>query len=299
MDKFYINICIITYQRSELLKRTLLSLLEPNQLAMHNARIIVIDNDVQQSARPTVEVVKKKYPDWIDYYIEKEKGYASARNKCIEVCDTDILIFVDDDEWVTEDWLGSLLKTQKEYDAAIVIGPVLPSLPKSTPAWIKQGGFFGVEKHHTGEVLKYGWSGNVLINKDKVPEKELRFDLRYSKSGGEDHELFTRLYRRGCLMVWANEAVVYEEIMAEKLRLAWLIRRAFRVGKTYSEVHLSGKGVLEKITWHSKKLVYFLVCTLLIPVWFLKGNGHGLRMLTRSVSNFGGMSAMGSRFRAI
>jgi succinoglycan biosynthesis protein ExoM len=295
MNKFSIDICIITYQRANLLERTLFSILEFNPSATHNAGIIVIDNDKAQSAKTTVENINKSYPGLVNYYIEATKGYASARNKCIEVSEANTLIFIDDDEWVTKNWLSSLLKTQKDYDAAVVIGPVLSDLPVNTPKWIKQGGFFDRERHPTGLKMKYGWSGNALINKKKVTPKELKFDLNYGSSGGEDHELFSRLYRTGHLIVWADEAVVYEEILTEKFHPKWLIRRAFLVGKAVSQVYLSEKGWIDKTLWYTKKLAILLISMLLTPLWFLRGSGPGIRMLSRVISNIGGLSTIGAR----
>ncbi|RUM94932.1 MAG: hypothetical protein DSZ28_00615 [Thiothrix sp.] len=297
MNKFNVDICIITYQRAELLKRTLLSILEPNQLVLHNAGIIVVDNDIARSAKPIVESIKKNYPGLISYHTEKKKGYASARNKCIKVSKANTIVFIDDDEWVTKNWLDSLLKAQENYDAAIVIGPVLSSLPENTPKWIRQGNFFSRERHPTGHKIKHGGSGNALLNKNKIPHEALKFDLRYESSGGEDHELFSRLYNSGHMIVWADEAVVYEEILDEKIHPKWLIRRAFQVGKSVTQVHLTGKGIFEKIIWYAKKLALLLLSTLLTPLSFLQGYGHGFRMLSRAVSNAGGLSTIGSRWK--
>jgi succinoglycan biosynthesis protein ExoM len=295
MCKFSIDICIITYKRASRLSRALLSILESSQVMRHNAGIIVIDNDETRSSRETVENISNNYPKLVSYHVEPNKGYASARNKCIEVSKADTIVFIDDDEWVTECWLDNLVKTQKENDAAIVIGPVLSDLPENTPNWIKKGGFFYRERHPTGMKMKYGWSGNALISKKKVCRKELKFDLLYGESGGEDHELFSRLNRNGHLMVWSDEAVVYEEILPEKLHFNWLIKRAFRVGKAVSQVHLSEKERHEKAIWYVKKLAFLFLSVLLVPVWFMGGVGPGIKMISRVVSNAGGLSILGSR----
>ena len=297
MSKQRLDICIITYKREKQLKRLLLSILETHDLPALNAEIIVVDNDKAQSAKLTVGSLNKDYPSMISYYVENEKGYAKARNKCFEVCRSDLVVFVDDDEWVTEKWLDSLLNTKHTYGADIVVGPVLSVFPENTPDWIIQGRFFDRDRHPTGQSLEFGYSGNVLMDTNKIIREELYFDLQFGNNGGEDHELFTRLFKTGHLIIWSDKSIVYEEILGEKLHPKWILKRAFRVGRTFSQVLLMDKSVFHQFLWYLKKSAFFLLSLLLFPWYLIRGKGHGIRMLSRAFTNLGGISTMLDKIR--
>lgn len=287
MDKHLVDICIITYQRPLLLKRLLESIFETDQLANDQTNLIVVDNDQASTAKLIVKEVKDKYAFPIQYFIEPNKSYTAARNKCIEVSEAQYIAFIDDDEWVTGPWLKQMLECMEQYSATAVFGPVLAALPDTAPQWIKQGRFFeDRERPSDGELVKYGHSGNSLINKALVSDSEFRFKAAFGQAGGEDHELFTRLYESGHKLVWADQAVVYEEVIAEKLNLSWILKRAYRNGDTFAKVYVTNKRWYQVFPWYTKKFIHLIVSGLLTPVLFLKGKGHALRMLSRTVSNY-------------
>ena len=287
MNTFDVDICVITYKRPTLLERAIRSILTTKKIEDYNARIIVVDNDTDQSAKPVVDRIANEYSGLVSYHTEPRKGYSHARNRCLEISDSDTIVFLDDDQWVTNNWLSALIEVQRQYDAAVVFGPVLASLPPDTPAWIRQGGFFNRDRKATGEPQAHGGSGNALIKKSELINTELRFDPEFSRSGGEDHELFSRIYRAGNLMVWADEAISYEEILPDKLTLSWIISRAFRAGGTFSKVHVQNKSLPQKSLWYSRKLLELFVSAALVPLSFMKGKGHGVKMLSRAISNLG------------
>ena len=118
-------ICVPTYIRPIYLEKNLNSLVE--QDCKYSYEIAVVDNDINQSAKPVVD----KYNDnkiKCGYYTENKRGISAVRNKCIEICkekNADYLVFIDDDEIAEKNWLQSLLDTSQKYNAEVVSGPVL------------------------------------------------------------------------------------------------------------------------------------------------------------------------------
>ena len=282
-----VDICVITYKRPRLLERLLKSIIHTHLSGPVPFRIIVVDNDKERSAAAIVSSLAKQYKDLIHYDIEPEKSYSKARNRCLELSEAENLVFIDDDEWVDASWLESLISVQKTYDAALVFGPSVPIMPEKTPTWIIQGRFFeDRDSYNNGEQVPSGSSANVLIHKKHISGTELRFSARFGATGGEDHELFSRLYHSGNKMVWADKAVAYEEIIDEKLNFKWIMKRAYRSGDTFAKVHCAHITPGEKIIWYTKKFIHLIVSAILTPVLYIKGKGYGLRMASRVVSNY-------------
>jgi succinoglycan biosynthesis protein ExoM len=59
---------------------------------------------------------------------------------------------------------------------------------------------------------------------------DVPFPLVFGASGGEDSVLFRSLSRSGARIVFAPEAAVEERIPRDRVRLPWLLQRAFREG---------------------------------------------------------------------
>lgn len=77
-------------------------------------------------------------------------------------------------------------------------------------------------------------TGNVLIHTQVFARDENRFDPRYALTGGEDTHFFLRISKQGHQIVWADEAVVYETVPESRLKLGWILQRAYRAGNTYA-----------------------------------------------------------------
>ena len=88
-----ISVVIPTYNRCELLKRAISSVL--NQ-TIRSKKIIVVDNG---STDNTYEMISSLFPE-ITYIYEKRKGVSIARNSGIKNCHSTWIAFLDsDDAW--------------------------------------------------------------------------------------------------------------------------------------------------------------------------------------------------------
>jgi succinoglycan biosynthesis protein ExoM len=56
------------------------------------------------------------------------------------------------------------------------------------------------------------------------------FPSEFRYTGGEDVVFFRRLHSAGIRMAWSDDAVVFEEISAERASIGWLRRRWYRLG---------------------------------------------------------------------
>jgi GT2 family glycosyltransferase len=228
-----VDVCIVSYRRPQGLRRLLGALQElrfPDEAP--ELRVLVVDNDPEESAREVCEDVHS----WLDvplvYVVEKRRGIPQARNTALasSLGNADFLAFVDDDEVPEPSWLAELLRVQRARQADAVAGPVLPRFEAGAPGWIVRGGFFEGRRHTTGARIDHAFTNNVLVRTAALARMDALFDEDMALSGGSDAEFFRRFSVSGCHIVWADSAIVHECVPASRASLRWLLARSFRVG---------------------------------------------------------------------
>lgn len=234
-----VSICIITYQRPEGLKQSISKIeqLEFKDIEPPQIEVVVVDNDVAGSAYEFCERIKPSFKWPIKCEIESQKGISYARNHAISAVSAaaKFIATIDDDEFPDAQWLEQLLLVQQKYDADIVAGPVLPIFPdKDVPTWVKEGKFFELQRYSTGQLMKIAFTGNVLVRAAILKKLDKPFDERLALTGGEDADLFMRLYRLGYQIVWADEAIVYEQIPKVRTNMKYILERAYRSWSIHS-----------------------------------------------------------------
>ncbi len=238
-----VSICIATFQRSVLLEHLLMTLQDLRFREMPEPRIeiIVIDNDVNGTAKEVCEKVKaiSRWP--INYDIEPCRGVTYARDRSISNASnaSDFIVMIDDDEQSSPEWLEALIMAQEKYDADIVTGPVLPIFeePEIVPEWATKGDLFhlrGLNRFTTGQLLETAFTNNVLIRAKIIKEKSCVFNHELAFKGAEDTHLFMKLRKEGFKIIWSEEAIVYESIPVSRVNLKWLMNRAYWGASSYS-----------------------------------------------------------------
>jgi len=237
-----VGICIATYRRPRMLA-TLLKALDRQtfqKVPTPRATVVVIDNDVEESARTTVERAGTRARWPLCYGVEPRRGISYARNRGVMAIagQCDFVVFVDDDELPRRNWLDELLFVQARENADVVAGPVLARFDELPPAWVERGRFFVRPRYRTGQPLSVAGAGNVLVRAGVLTEQSGPFAPQFALSGAEDTHLFMRLQRVGTRMVWADEAVVEERVPKTRLNMRWLLQRAYRGGNGFARCEL-------------------------------------------------------------
>ena len=227
-----VAICIITFQRPVGLARLLLAL---EQLRFRRERpsveIVVVDNDVEESARSVCERFEKLLRWPLRYRVQPIRGIPCARNMAVSMVSsrTDFVAFVDDDEVPEPVWLDELLWVRRKHAADLVAGPVIPWFEVAPPDWVKQGHFFERSRWSTGTPIFRAHTGNMLVRRHLLGGIR-PFDERLALTGGSDSLLTRRLCRQGVRAVWADKAVVSEWVPMSRVNARWICERSFRTG---------------------------------------------------------------------
>jgi succinoglycan biosynthesis protein ExoM len=238
-----VRVAVLTYRRPDDLRDALpllVSQLESVSGDAVDGDLVVVDNDPEAGAEQLVRDFARAHPMVpVLYEHESTAGIAAARNRALHSsADVDVLVFIDDDERPTEQWLGCLLQTYRTFRSAAVVGPVVSEFGTEPDPWITAGRFFVRLRRPTGSPVTVAATNNLLLDLHQIRRLGLDFDLRFGLSGGSDTKFTRELHQRGGRLIWCDEAVVTDVVPAARATRSWVLRRALRSGNGESTTSL-------------------------------------------------------------
>jgi glycosyltransferase involved in cell wall biosynthesis len=245
---------------------------------------VVVDNDVNQSAKDMVKNWQEKSAIQIDYHCELEQNIALARNKAVAKAKGNFIVFIDDDEFPENTWLINLLYTQNKYKSAGVLGPVKPYFEIEPPQWIIKSKICERPSFPTGTMLKNQKetrTGNVLLRKELFSDQENPFNREFGRTGGEDVDFFHRMMTKGFTFVWCNEACVYEIVPQERFKRSFYLKKALLRGKVNADKSSAfSMGTV-------KSAIAFISYTTALPFFLLFGQHLFMKYLIKDCDHIG------------
>ena len=210
MQKVYI--AIITYKRPEGLQKVL-SELRSQQAEGRDIQILVVDNDCTGNNSKIVNVLSTDHPFKLTLVEEPIRGIVSARNRAVAEflkSDADLLVFIDDDEWpVKNDWLNTLVSTQRRESCDIVYSDVY-TIPESEKIqWVEQAFRPKEQKKEISEIKKF-CTNNLLITRRVLEKVSPAFDERFALTGSSDLHFAVKCSKAGFRTVYTPFAPVQE-----------------------------------------------------------------------------------------
>ena len=240
--------------------------------------VIVVDNDKSRSAESVVKEIADKSNVHISYDCEPDQNIALARNRCLRNSSGTFIAFMDDDEAPDSKWLLNLLSTRDKFGGDGVLGPVRPIYTKGTPEWLRKSRLCERPSHKTGTVLNWPQTrtGNVLFKRSILDGVEVPFAPDRGRTGGEDIDFFRRMMAKNCKFVWCEEAPVYELIEPQRLRRAFYLNKALRMGGLTGELYRRAGLERWKCIWRSGYSATFYILVAFIGLLlgqhiFMKG----------------------------
>ncbi|MFZ4083159.1 MAG: glycosyltransferase [Pirellula sp.] len=246
--KLSLTVAICTWNRSKLLHETLTRLVEIKDTC-DDWELIVIDNN---STDDTQEVLKNflgKLP--LRILIEKRQGLSHARNLALQECQSDLLVFTDDDVLVGSDWIRAYRNVVDRFgnDIAFFGGAVYPWFEvEPSPSLVEAiptvgMGFCGVELpelldiSHDAAILPVG--ANFAFRKSLIGNRVFRTDLGLAggaRIAGEETEFLRGLLDEGKKGVWIQNAEVKHWVPQFRISKNYLKRHLFDLGRTSARV---------------------------------------------------------------
>jgi succinoglycan biosynthesis protein ExoM len=288
-----VDICVCTYRRPELQE----ALLAIGGLAVPECttiRVIVADNDLTPTARPRVDRMASRLPFELVHIHCPAANISIARNACLDAASGDFIAVIDDDETPSRALLAEHQRSAAETGADAVLGPVRAVYAEEAPGWMRRGDFHSTMPVWVDGEIRTGYTCNVLLRRASSRLSGLRFDPALGRSGGEDTEYFSRLYRNGGVIAFAPRAMVFEKVPLQRASFAWLAKRRFRMGQTHGRLlaqRSRGAGLARQIGLAAAKVGYCLGATALMAPAAGRRNRFALRGLMHAGA-IGGLLGM-------
>jgi len=293
-----VAVAVCTYKRPDQLKR-LLDSLALMDYPRDSVCVVVVDHDPFLSAKHVVMAAMERGLD-VQYDFEPIRLISAARNTLARAAfatGAPYVAFVDDDEWVTEDWLSTLVNALEELDVDAVAGPVLPVFEAGVPRWVIDGGFFLRERFPTGTSVRGHRIPNVIVRADWLERLEEPFGHGFGAPGGEDTHFLLQLERAGARLSWCDEAGLFEWVPCSRASGEWLVRRAFHMGVVFSHVVRISDGRPRAYALRFAKCGVRIGQGLVeMPFAVLRGRAAVIRATCRIAAALGGLRGLAPTF---
>lgn len=226
-----LSVVICTYNRPELLRLALTSLLRQSPANL-TYEVVVVDNNSTAETRAVVDEIAQS-DSRVRYVREPRQGNAYARNTGVAEARAPIVAFLDDDVTVRDHWVELIPRKFKESKADFIGGKVLPRWEQPPPTWL------GVANWAPIAAVDYGdapfsitadnppclLTANIAFKKDLFA-KHGEFLVAVQRTGDsigslEDHEFLTRLLRAGVAGLYVPEMIVDAFVGSERMTKAY------------------------------------------------------------------------------
>lgn len=224
------SVCIATFKRPELLRKLVQSLFNQKAIDDILLEIIIVDNDIQLSAKDIVASFTNTSFISISYFSQPIQNISLTRNMSLEKASGHYLAIIDDDEIADQYWIRNLIDTIEKFNADVVFGFVIPIFYSDLPKWKKQREIYFLPVGKTGDMPLFHYTTNCLIKADKVRKYNLKFDPKYGLTGGEDSVFFDLLLKYNAIYVVCREAISYEVVPQYRTTLKFICQRYFLKG---------------------------------------------------------------------
>jgi len=222
MESPLISVIMPTYNRADMLRGALESLMRQEAGGAFSYEIIVVDNASTDGTKAVVHQVAAESPVPVRYYHQDVPGDAPTRNCGVTHARGEWLAFVDDDELAAPDWLRQLFRAAQETGAPIIGGAVHLDLPQEVlnrlsrfvrTTSLREIDYYPNIHPYTGKRLP--GTGNALVAR-KVIESVGAFDA--SKVCGEsDSDFFLRVKTAGMALYYTPHAIVRHRVAPNRL----------------------------------------------------------------------------------
>ena len=198
-----VSVVIPTYNRKELLKRTL-EFLFKQSYSKDGYEIIVVDDGSTDGTHKMIKSLSS--PCRLIYLYQNRRGPHIARNLGIKNAQGEVIIFVDSDIFAPPKFIEEHIRFHRKFKDVVVSGPTVRTNKLRNV-------FSDIERRKRQELL-FNWSGPSFITSNLSVERKYLlqvggFDEEFEGYGWHDWELGLRLKKLGLKVKRNVGAIVY------------------------------------------------------------------------------------------
>jgi glucosyl-dolichyl phosphate glucuronosyltransferase len=232
-----ISVVVPTYNRRQLLAKTLESLIG-QRAASVRYEVLVVDNNSTDDTRSVVETFTQRWSA-IRYLFEPRRGVSHARNTGIAAASAPIVAFIDDDVEADPSWIRNIKQAFDDHpDIDCLGGAIRGHFPEQPPAWFTPSHWAPLalqedkrptwDAEHASGCLP---TANFACRRAALEEVG-GFAPEFLRS--QDHEIELRLWAAGKRGLYVPEIVVTTEVPRERLTKKYHRRFHWQTGR-YAE----------------------------------------------------------------
>ncbi len=241
-DKKIISIIIATFQRPDLLKDALNSILGCELNDSFDYEVIVADNDSRDHTQQVVENLMPDFQGRLKYVLEAKKGKSFAINTGILESKGSYIAITDDDCLIDKNWISTIHSTFAVCDLDILSGKVIPLFDQEKPDWIDfnvnffQGPmvYFNMGDSYLDNAKRpmFAAGANLILKRSSIE----RFGLFQKEARSQDTEICHRWQNQGAKMGYDPNLVVYHKTPLSRLNKNYFRQWQFTLGKNAVEI---------------------------------------------------------------
>lgn len=207
--------------------------------------ILAVNNNSQDNALDILQRLAKQSGAPLRFVTEIDQGIVAARNRAIEESmNSDILVFIDDDEMPMPGLLAAASNAILNEGAQCAGGCVQVDFSHyPRPSWLDDEllGFlaatdYGRESFWIKDATTPIWTANIAYDMNLFRDDSgLRFDKRYNRKGkgvdgGEDVMMFRELLARKTRIQYTPDMVVLHDVETWRLHRSYFIKLHYHSG---------------------------------------------------------------------
>lgn len=266
------TLVITTYNRSELIRLALQSVLQSIRCCGDQYEILVVDNNSSDDTAAVVQSFIGKHDGLeIRYLFEEKQGLSYARNKGINESRGCLIAFMDDDQTIEPNYLKNLERAFSETGAACVGGRILYTNAQDVPYWmvplIETVGQIdlGSNIQYLDGKSKFLKGGNIAFDKAALLGMG-GFDVALGRRGNElmgaeEEVLQSQLVKTGKRVAYHPDLIQYNTLLPEKFSKSYWRCLAFGYGKTCFRVASKEWCNARQIAGIPVSLIWTLACS--------------------------------------
>jgi glycosyltransferase involved in cell wall biosynthesis len=234
-----VSVLICTYNRAALLGEMLDSLAAMRDSGTYSWEVIVVDNNSTDATRAAIESRQAAFPVPLRYIFESRQGKSIALNTGIEASTAQIILFTDDDQRVTDNWIDeSCAPLFRDPALGYTGGPVRPIWDAARPAWLSLdeprllgplGMFdYGSEPFIFEDRQRSAPGGNMAVRRTVIDRIGM-FSPDLGRTGGsllgqEQAEFFCRSREAGARGLYVPTMEVYHHVPPSRMTKSYFHR---------------------------------------------------------------------------
>jgi glucosyl-dolichyl phosphate glucuronosyltransferase len=232
-----LDVILPTFNRHELLKLTLESLLAANTSLDLSVSVTVVDNNSSDATHDTVESYAPRFSGRLHYVFEKRQGRSHALNAGITATSGDLVGMIDDDEQIDHRWFQRIYEMFATGEVDFIGGPYVPRWPSTPPVWLPRShaGVIGIvdggSQHAYGTSDAELMGGNAVISRAILTKVGL-YSTDLGRNGkrplaDEDTDMYHRLLAAGARGMYVPDLIIYHYIHPDRLTKSYFRRWHF------------------------------------------------------------------------